>query len=116
MNAYKDMLAELAAGTNHFVIALLSAFYYIINAAGMTAENLADIMTKLGYTYNTSTNVLNDGIKDYSVAAQIEYALNSFYPTSKPLNPTTMLCMIIVCYRKSLITSTEKATLIGLLK
>ena len=115
MNAYQDMLAELAAGTSQFVIALLSAFYFIIGASGMTAENLADIMSKLGYTYNTSTNVLSDGAKDYSVSQQIEYTLKNFYLTSKPLNPTTMLCMIIICYRKGLITSAEKTTLMGLL-
>lgn len=119
MNAYQYILNQISKGVEPFVVAMLSIFYYIINAGttinDMTAENLATVMTELGFTYNTSTDVFNDGTSDYTIYQIINKVITDYYPDSETLNAAIMILIIKICNQKSKITAEEKTTLIGLL-
>jgi hypothetical protein len=91
MNFYEEMLKKIVDGRmSKLSIAMLSIIYYVIGSKGMTADNLADIMSKLGYTYNTSTNVLNDGTTDYTVYDLLNKVITDLYPIDEILYPATM--------------------------
>jgi hypothetical protein len=115
MNAYQDMLDEITAGTNSFVVAILTLMYYFISAAGMTEAHMQDIMTRLKYTYTVSTSTFNDGTKDYTINDLFTYAISTLYPSEKALNYAFLKCSIRKCKTLGYVTADQKTALEALL-
>lgn len=115
MNAYLDMLDEINAGTNGFIIAVLSIMYWLVGAAGMTDDNLADVMARIGFTYDTATNIMHAGEAEYSIYSLLYKVIDETYPEEKTLNTAFLKLTIIKVYKLSLITAEQKTTLLGAL-
>lgn len=120
MNAYEYILKQIEDGVDGFVVAMICIYLYIISSGtltqnDMTTENVNYVMTKLTYTYNAETNILNDGTSDYTTFQLLSNVITNYYATSEPLHNGTMLLMIINLKNKNKITETEATTLKGML-
>jgi len=120
MNAYEYILKQIQNGVESFVVAVLSIYFYIISTGtltqnDMTSDNLASVMTTLGYTYDTSTDTFNDGTTDYTIYQLLDKIRTDYYEDSEPLHNGTMLLMIMTLKNKGKITEEQATTLKGLL-
>lgn len=120
MSAYEYILEQIKDGVESFVVAILAIYFYIISYGtftqnDMSEENLALVMTKLGYTYNTSTNELTDGTTTYSIYNLVNKVISDYYPSSKPLSSGIIILMLSTLTARNKITSEQATTLKGLL-
>jgi hypothetical protein len=121
MNAYQYIVDTIAAGTEHLVAAMLSIFFYFIStgtltANDMTASNLAIVMASLGYSYNTSTDIFNDGESDYTINQLLSSVITDYYATTAYLDAGTMNGLIDICYAKGKIVVEERTALLALIQ
>ena len=114
MGSYEKLLEYIKANENSMFIAMLSILYFIIG--DITSAELTDIMTRLGMSYNTSTNVLTDGETSYSIYDLIYYVVSTnAYKKSLVRDETYMKFNISTALDYGLITSEQSITLEGLL-
>lgn len=111
MNKYDEILEWIAAGTNSLVIAMLSIMYYLIQADGMDAAHLADVMGRIGMSFDTSTKVLTNGETTYTVNDLISTTITTLYPNSVVITPEFISLAIYKMQRYHHITSEQAAAL-----
>jgi hypothetical protein len=113
MNYYEQILAQIESKAfTNLEIALMAISYWIIEAPGMTDTNLADIMTKLNYTFDITNKTLNDGTNTLTVYDMLYHAIETIYTTSN-LTAAALKLVIRKVYSKNYITSDQKSTLLN---
>lgn len=111
MNKYDEILEWIAAGTNRLVIAMLSIMYFLIQADGMDADHLGDVMHRIGMKFDTSAKVLVDGETVYTVNDLISVTITKLYPNSVVITPEFISLAIYKMKRYGHITSEQAAAL-----
>lgn len=112
MNSYETILNQIKSNIfNALDIALMSIMYWVIQSPGMSDEHLADIMSRIGYTFDTSTMTLNDGTSNYTILQMLQNAISDIYTTSK-IPPESLALVINKCKSKGYITAEQAQTLI----
>lgn len=111
MNKYDELLEWIAAGTNSLVIALLAVMYYIIQADGMDATHLANIMSRIDMSFDTSTSVLTNGETAYTIYDLISTTITTLYPASLVITPEFISLAIYKTKRYGYITAAQATTL-----
>lgn len=113
MNYYEQILAQIESKAfTNLEIALMAISYWMIEAPGMTDANLADIMSKLNYTFNTTTRILSDGTNNLTVYDMLISAIENIYTTSN-LTAATLKLVIRKAFSKAYITAEQKTTLLN---
>ena len=111
MNKYEEILEWIKAGTDHLIVAMLAIMYYVIQAEGMSAEHLTDIMTKISMSFNTSTNILTSGETTYTINDLLHTTITTLYPKSMVITPEFILFSLYKLKRYSYITAEQYTTL-----
>lgn len=111
MNKYDEMLEWIASGTNSLVVAMLSIMYYIIQAEGMDATHLADIMGRIDMSFDTGTKILTSGTKTYTTYDMINAVITTLYKPSLVITSEFIFWSIYKAQRRGYITSGEATTL-----
>lgn len=113
MNYYEQILAQIESKAfTNLEIALMAISYWMIEAPGMTDANLADIMSKLNYTFDTATRILSDGTNNLAVYDMLVSAIENIYTTSN-LTAATLKLIIRKCFSKAYITAEQKIILLN---
>jgi len=111
MNKYDELLEWISAGASSLIIAMLAIMYYIIQADGMDATNLTDIMTRINMSFNTSTSVLTSGETTYTIYDLISTTITTLYPTSIVITPEFISLAIYKTKRYGYITAAQATAL-----
>lgn len=113
MNKYQMCLEWIASGAANFVVAMYAIIYFLIQAEGMDAEHLADIMTRIGMSFNTSTYVLNVGEANYTINDLIALVISTdeYCKNNDNISPEFVKYSIYIAFAKGHITSEQKMTL-----
>lgn len=113
MNSYETILKQIQSKLfSNLDIALMAIMYWIIKSPGMSNEHIADIMTRIGFTFDISAMTLNDGTNTYTVLQMLQKAISDIYTTSK-LSAETLSLIIDKCYTKEYITPQQAQDLIN---
>lgn len=111
MNKYDELLEWIESGASSFVVAMLAIMYYIIQAEGMSAANLTDIMTRLNMTYDTTTHVLTCGETTCTIYDLVLKVINEYYENSIVVTPELITLLIYKTKRYGYITSAQATEL-----
>lgn len=111
MNKYDELLEWIESGASSFVVAMLAIMYYIIQAEGMNASNLADIMTRLNMTYDTTAHILTFGETNCTTYDLILKVINEYYENSVVVTPELISLLIYKTKRYGYITSAQATEL-----
>jgi len=116
MNYFKYICEKIVEGImQKLSIAMLAISFWVINAEGMSSENLQNIMRQLGFTFNESTAILTVGETQYTINGLLTYCIEYVYPNERTLTAAALKCIIKKCENRGYITSTERTTLDNML-
>lgn len=112
MNYFKYLCDKIAEGImQKFSIAMLAVSFWIINADGMSTENLKSVIESLGFQFDESTYVLSVGETSYNIYQLLDYCIVSVYPVERTLNPPILKCIIKKCEKMEYITPSQSSVL-----
>jgi len=89
-------------------IAVLAISFWMIQAEGMTTENLQSIMATLGFSFDETTNALTADGSTYTIYQLLEYCVVNLFPNIKVLYVSVMECIIDNAKYMEYITDAEK--------
>lgn len=99
----------------NFAIAMMAIVLWIIKAPTINNNSIGDIMTALGFTFDTSTAVLTIGETTYTVYQAIEFSIINLFRKEEVINPPSMSNSIRFAFDMEYITAAERDALKDLL-
>lgn len=112
MNYFKYLCERIVDGVMQKIsIAMLAIAFWIINADGMSTDNLKSVLKTLGFQFNFSTCVLTVGSKTYDIYNLLDYCIENVYPSERTLNASTLKCVIRKCEKMEYINSSQSSVL-----
>lgn len=112
-SSYEELLQQIAnKALSNLEIALMAIAYWMIESPGMNDAHLTDILTRVGYSFNTTTHIFSDGTNELTIFDMLNQTVNSIYPLSN-LGASDLRLIINKAYRKAYITAEQQTTLIN---